>query len=567
MSDEYFSPSLFFSPQARFDQLDRWVAEVHRQVAAVKDAVGAVSEAQQELQQRVGEVQAELRSFIVEETRAHQLQQALTEEIILRRQLDEKFGRYDELRGAALDLVHWSSLEPLRQGMVRTLAEEMTATASGYWLPPALLAVSAWMSGDREAAERATAEASRRDDGKSSLFFALVCQRTGRIEPGAGWALRYLRRQRPAAPDRPVGALLGLVAEGAFGDAAAAECSHIAERWLGELVQEAGGFDAQRQAWVEALERLAPPTTDAEYPTLRHSPSAGRIFASLAAARRNRAIHDRFAALLAARAVPAEPSEGTVDALLTSLVASYADEEMTLRREARLLELIKKEGGDRAAARRRFAAESDARSGTSDFASLLRKAAMEPRASGATPATQRYAVVLSRQWILAAQGELAARDRAAVPSEIELVAGSWTGRSFDGAERAELLTALRKHNEGRLLEAEDAAAGLGSVPWVVLLAGVSFGLLLMTEGGAAIVLGSIIALIAVGIFLSARKKRDSRRASAREAVEKDSKQAVSFLKAALDELAAFRRELAEGDRLGLDVAELVAAQGAPRFVA
>src|SRR5262249_21255089 len=155
---------------------------------------------------------------------------------------------------------------------------------------------------------------------------------------------------------------------------------------------------------------------DNEYPTLqKYSPTWSKIQACLCRARRNQVVLAYFEQIFAGETSVPASLEAQVDGLLNSLVNNFDEEELPLRRKKRLLELTIEEQGARDVANRRFDAESDSLEEQTNFAAMLTNAAMNPQQFGATRATQRYAISLSRDWIVNAQNDLVARDRTAVP--------------------------------------------------------------------------------------------------------------------------------------------------------
>ncbi len=87
------------------------------------------------------------------------------------------------------------------------------------------------------------------------------------------------------------------------------------------------------------------------------------------------------------------------------------------------------EQGNREATSRGITAKDEAFAETMPFSALLTNAAMHPEASPASRATQRYAVAVSKEWVLMGHRDLVARDRSAEPAEIDLANGSWSGRA------------------------------------------------------------------------------------------------------------------------------------------
>jgi hypothetical protein len=547
------------------ESLNESIGVVNSNIGVIDGKVEFVAQEQRMTKDRVEQLYAEFQDFVAADRRAKELQRALTEIVRVRQELEKNFGHYDVVRRTTTGILQATSLELVRQNTMLQLTEELMMTTPRYWLTPALVALSAWIQDARPLAERAMVESIQRDDSKTSLFFSLVCRRARRMEPATRWLSRYFQNQNPMSMDREVVVMLDGLANGVFGGGALIACSTIIEQWLAELEEQAGFLDEQRKRWAEKLAVMAPKPKDTDYPTLKHSPTAPKLYAALSVARRNQVVHDFFTSLFMGELIVPPTIEAAVDGLLDSLVTNYDDEELPLRREERLLLLVKEEEGDRAAAKQRYAAETEAFEDKTSFAALLTNSAMSPEQMGATRATQRYAVSRSREWILAAHSDLVARDRANMPRQVELTIGSWKGSSVDGSNETKLLADMRQHYTQRI-EAAVAAVQLGAGPWIALVVGLLLGVLIMSSGGGAILVGFVIVGAAAAFFGWKYKDLERVRENTRQTLEKEHDQAARFLKACLAELTDYRREVAAEDAKSEHVTQLLNSLSSPQFV-
>jgi uncharacterized membrane protein len=547
------------------EALSESIGVVNSNLGVIDGKVEIVAQEQRMTKDRVEQLHGEFQEFVAADRRAKELQRALTEIVRVRQELEKNFGHYDVVRRTTTGILQATSLELVRQNTMHQLTEELMITTPRYWLAPALVALSSWIQDARPLAERAMVESIQRDDSKTSLFFSLVCRRARRMEPATKWLARYFQNQNPMSMDREVVVMLDGLANGVFGGGALIACSTIIEQWLAELEEQAGFADEQRKRWAAKLDVMSPKQKDSDYPTLKHSPTAPKLYAALSAARRNQNVYDFFTNLFTGELIVPPAIEDAVDELLDKLVTRYDDEELPLRSEERLLLLVKDEEGDKAAAKLRFAAEAEAFEEKTSFAALLTNSAMSPEQMGATRATQRYAVSRSREWILAAHSDLVARDRANMPRQVELTVGSWKGSSVDGSNEKNLLADMRQHYTQRI-ETAVAAVQLGAGPWIALVVGVLLGVLIMTSGGQAIIFGLIIAGAGVAFFAWKYKDLERVRENTRQALEKEHEQAARFLKACMAELTDYRREVAAEDAKSENVTQLLNSLSSPQFV-
>ncbi|MBV9493745.1 MAG: hypothetical protein JOZ54_05835, partial [Acidobacteria bacterium] len=515
---------------------------------------------------RLDQLYSEFAAFVENDRKEKQKQYAATELVRVRQEIEQKFGHHDIVRRTTTGILQATDLQMIRQNTMHTITEQLMVTTPNYWLAPALVSLSAWIKDDRPLAERGLAEAIRRDDNKTSLFFALICRRARRTEALTRWLNRYFQMQNPMAIDREVVVMLDGLANGVFGGAALMACSSVIEQWLAELEEQAGFLEDQRKRWAAQLDVMAPAPKSTDYPTLHeYAKNYSTLMASLSAARRNRIVHEFFTDLFTGELVVPPSIEMACDGLLDSLVANFDDEELPLRREERMLHLIKEEGGDEDRAKRRYAAEVEVHQEQTNFAAVLTNSAMNPEQLGASRATQRYAVSRSREWILTAHNDLLARDRLQVPRKADLQIASWGGASADGSNEKQLTADLRQHYETKI-EAAVGALTLSPGVWIVLLAGIVIGGLLLPMSGVPIAFGVALILFAAAFFIWQYYELKKRKDEAREALEKEHRDAKAILDASLAELADYRREVALEDAVSGDVATLLESLTSPKFI-
>lgn len=557
--------SIDLSPLVRsINHLSDNLQVVNANVEVVDSKVEMVAQQQAVSRQRIEELYNEFTQFVAADAMQKSMQMAQTQIIEVRQTIEKEFGHYAQVRRITTGILQATDAAIVRQETMRTATENLMMLVPGYWLAPAIVALGAWISDNKTLAEKALGEAIRRDDSKTSLFFSLVCRRAQRLEANAQWLRRYFQIQNPHAMDREVVVMLDALANGVFGGAALNACSDVIGRWLTELEEQAGFSDEQRRRWAGALDILAPKMRDNEYPTLpNHTSAWPSLQTALCRARRNQVVHSFFEQMFADETTVPSSLEASVDSLLDSLVTNYDEEELPLRRKERLFELIVEEQGDRGIAKRRYDAESDSLEEQTNFAAMLTNSAMNPQQFGATRATQRYAVSLSRDWILSAHQDLVARDRAEAPVQIEIACGSWKGSSSDGRNEPNLSADLNAHYAARIEEAVNGVK-LSPAAWIALVGGGLLGLVVLVSG--AVLVGLVIAGIAAAYFYWQYKNLDKRRVEVREALERERDQSLEVLRACLAELADLRREIAREDAKSNDVTSILESLTAAQFI-
>ena len=221
----------------------------------------------------------------------------------------------------------------------------------------------------------------------------------------------------------------------------------------------------------------------------------------------------------------------------------------------------------RAEAERRYQAQEDSQQAQTNFAAHLTNAAMYHDGSGASPATRRYAVSRSREWITAGFNDLTARDRASIPPEAEVGCGSWKGSSRDGLNEQQLSADLQSHYASRIEEAVNSVKITGAT-WAAVIIGTLFALLIASNGDSpGAFMFAMLVMAGVGAYFYFQyQSLDTRRQQVRAALEKERDDASRILKAALAELTDLRREIAKEDGRADQVLTLLGELSSPQYV-
>jgi len=481
--------------------------------------------------------------FVAADLMAKELSLAETRQVKIRQELETRFGHHADVRRQTTGILQAADIQLVRQDTIRAATEQLMLAAPGYWLAPALVALASWLSDNRELAERALSEALRRDDEKTSLLFALVCRRAGRLLAAQQWMDRYLALQNPVALERQTVVLIDAIAAGVFGVDMANACLKRTGEWIDELSQRAGFVDEQRQQWIRALRFKTPSHDDtARFPHLhKHSATWPELQEALNNHATHAAVTAHFQGVFEGPARATASLVSDVDALLDKLVARFDGDELPLRRDEELCRLIIEENGNRDVARQRYALQEKALEDQVSFTQLLTNAAMHPETSHASRTTQRFATALSRSWILDAHHDLTAQFRVQVPVDISVAIDGWQGSTRDGSNQAELEASLNAHVDVQ----EQAALAAVKLTWVHWCA-VALGAMLLLFGFGSVVAMAMGAGIGLWVFW-VYKNLDKQRAQVRERFAQARQACQQRLKACLAETVELRRELARRD--------------------
>lgn len=519
-------------------------------IAQVSNQVGFMTAELNQTRSDLSRLEQAFADFVESDLKAKELSLAETRQVKVRQELDTTFEYYGIVRRQATGILQASDIQLVRKETLRSATEELMISAPRYWLAPALVALSAWLGDNRDLAQRALAEAIRRDDEKTSLFFALIARRAGRNEVNRTWLDRYFGLQNPYKLNRQTVVMVDALANGVFGVDVTLHCGKRISAWIAELSEQAGFVEAQRVQWGKALLSKAP-TKDhaARYPNLqRFSPTWPVLNQAINGVAMHELVLGHFQAMFQGEISPAASVLAAVDDLLSKLVTSFDDEELPLRRQEELCRLIIEESGDRRAAQKRYDLQATVLDEAVDFTQLLTHAAMHPELSRVTRATQRFAVAHSRNWILDAHADVTAKARLAVPADVSLDIEGWQGLTQNGENETELLQSLQQEIDAR--EARHLAGmKLPIINWIFLACGLFLIVKGISTGWLMPALGAFFLLL----FFSGRLQFQNARKAAKANFATMRQQTADALKACLAEVVEVRREIAERDGVATHV--------------
>jgi hypothetical protein len=524
--------------------------------------IGQIEVQQTEMDNRLQRLTAVFLDYVEADRMAKELQLAETRIVKVRQELETTYGHYAEVRRRSVGVLQALDVGLVTHEMIQSTTEDVMIATPRYWLAPALVALAAWIRDDRELAQRAVGEALRRDLDKTSLFFSLVLRRYERRAGAARWLGQFFARQDPIALHREFVVILDAVATGAFGPEAKSVTSRTIADWLAHLHTQSGFTDNQRQRWQTTLESLTPTAREEEYQLLRKlSPTWPALEVSLCAVRRNGLVVNHFSQIFDGALDIPQRLEDQIDDLLTTLVARFDAEELPLRQQEAELSTIIECRGDTQAAAKRFAVTQHALEETVDFPTLLTNAAMHAKEAGASRGTQRLAVAMSRDWILAAQEALTAATRDAVPAQIEVSIEGWEQHVQESSDHDAIAAELAAHMDRKTEERVAAVkfrggplfSAVASLP--VLIAGIA-------SGSVVLIVAAIAAAVYAGVaYQGLGRKRES----VREAAAADKQRACEELKGCLSEIVDYREEWSREDQRAEEARDMLTAISASQY--
>lgn len=531
-------------------KIENNLGAIHNDLQVLDKGVGTVNDNVKVVYDEIGSLAKEFHDFVNIQVRANRLGQAETRLVKIRQELEKKYGHYDIVRRTTTGILQVDDLGIVKKDTISTATEELMISTPNYWLAPCLVALAAWINDQPELAEKAVREGIKRNDEKTSLFFALICRRADRKGACLKWTQRYLANQDEENLDRKTIIILDAFASGLLGADSEGVISKQMTEWLEHLADKPGFIEQQTTQWSDAINLKRKLINADSYTYLKkYSKTWPLLQDILEGAHLHAEILDYFTNIFEQEASNDSVKE-QLDEILTSLVTDFDDEELPLRREEKFEQFVVDFGGDENRARQNMKVEQTAFDTHKDFTQLLTDAAMKPESSHASVSTQKFAIALSKEWVSNAYNDIIAQNRMKIPNEIEINVDTFNDKTTDGQNENELIT---KFNA--LVDSEKANA----LTQCVLTA---FDNFCLYGGGAIAAIGffmfvagsgflGLIAIIAgIGMVInhfSKKKKIEVNRQNVEKQFEEKRTNGSQIIRATLAEVVDFRSEFAEKD--------------------
>ena len=470
--------------------------------------------------------------------------------IMIRQELEQKFGKYKTVRAHAIGILQADDLGIVRKETISTATEELMIATPGYWLAPCLVALAAWINDQPELAQQALKEGIRRNDEKTSLFFALICKRANRKATCLKWTQRYLANQNEESLDRKAIIVLDAYASGLLGVDTDGLIAKQIEHWIARLSEKNGFIEQQITQWSKAINSKRVPIDTSSYVYLRkYSNTWSQLADVLEGAYLHSKIYAYFADIFN-QEVSNESLKNQLDDILTSLVTDFDDEELPLKQDEELNQLIVKFGGDIKRAKQNMQTKQSVFETHKDFTQLLTEAAMHSENAHASVSTQKFAIALSRDWITDAYNDVIAKNRAKIPHEIEINLESFNEKTIDGTNEAELIEKFTRltNSKKEYLLSQNVMSGFDKFclygGGAIAAAGVG-----MFFGGS-IFMGSIAVIAGIGMVIhhfSVKKQIEERRQNIESQFTEKLNTGLQIIRALLAEVVDFRAEFSKKD--------------------
>lgn len=550
--------------------VDREVTALGSQIATVDENIGRISQDMDTTRGELLALRKEFGEFVLTAQRTANVQRSETALGNVEAALERDYGHYKVVRRASIGTLQAFDIGNVSNKTVQQVSEELMIQTPRYWLAPALVALAAWSRDNRDLADRSVEAAFTRDPRKTSLFFALVLRRQGRMEGATRWLRHYLGSLDPRGLGREFAVILEGAAQEAFGVHGKALIGHQLTTWNAQLRNDPAVTSAQIVSWVKELSILRGTVDDEIYPHVsRVSPQWTQFRDVLEHASALGFAEHKFREIKDTPTPLVLSVQDRLDDVLELLVTEFDKEELPFQRDAVYHQSVIESGGDLDRAQEASDAINVALEETADVVSLQTQTAIRPDMFGVSVSAQKIAIGGSRSDFKAAVGKYAAEYRRRYIDKLDLELGSdhsnfaqtfgfvgWKSDTATHQTIAEesLAEAWRKSFEAHIERVSFKNIEYLKIGGIALAIGL-LGLLML--GGAGVVV-LLLAGAAAGFWLWRKKSdADNNVAEAHAAREKALQFSVDIYRAAVAEFVDARLAYETEDAREADLLTLI----------
>lgn len=428
--------------------VERELARLGNKVDALGSHVSSVESQISEVRDDLAALRNDFLTMMEEQRRASALEQAATELVSVRQEMERKFGNYGVVRNTMVGILQATDAALVRKATISTVSEELMISTPDYWLAPVLVALAAWINNNRDLAERAIAEAVRRDNEHSSLAMALICRRNHRTGTCYEWLARYFSTQNAAKIDMDSMVYIDAYVNGIFGPDEKHLCDDYMTRWIGQIQSQTPQFEEkQSQSWAEYF-RTYETDGGSKYPALKAVVKEfGYIDKYLGKINAIEKISTGFEGIRNAEIDSCTLAE-QVDSHLMELVNSDDPKERQLREEEEYLLAVKACEGDVTQARRMVnQRRQEKREQTVSIVEQMTRVARDK--SRGVDHHKKTALRFLGGYINDGFARYRDEETPDFPQEVTLELDGWSGRATTGDEAAALKSDYATFMEGQ----------------------------------------------------------------------------------------------------------------------
>ena len=430
---------------ANLDIIEKNLGSLAKNIGDVSVNVGEVDLKVNKVTNSVKTIEDEIKNFMIEIRGSTIVSNAKQSIMMSQEELNKQYGHYDNVRRKINGIFQATDINAVKKSTIENISEQVIIDTPNYWLAPALVSLCAWLTNNKDLANRALKEAMNRDDEKTSLLFCLIHLRANRYETAIRWLTRYLEMQDPAKMESKIITVLDAITNGSFGANAKELCLTKIDSWIKELSSQPGYKEIQVDRWTKYINSLIITNSNEEYDFIKkYTNDLEKVTKILSISNSQNNILLELKNIIKEEQINNISTTSQIDKLVNMLVFNYENEELDLKKDIAKNRLIIEENGNVTKANERFKETEFAFQKATDFYSQLTNIAIEYKNTKPTINTRKMAMSLSKEWISEAYNNIS-KTFETNDLSIDIKIDTWNGTTTNGQNEKELLSDLANH--------------------------------------------------------------------------------------------------------------------------
>ena len=430
---------------ANLDIIEKNLGSLAKNIGDVSVNVGEVDLKVNKVTNSVKTIEDEIKNFMIEIRGSTIVSNAKQSIMMSQEELNKQYGHYDNVRRKINGIFQATDINAVKKSTIENISEQVIIDTPNYWLAPALVSLCAWLTNNKDLANRALKEAMNRDDEKTSLLFCLIHLRANRYETAIRWLTRYLEMQDPAKMESKIITILDAITNGSFGADAKELCLTKIDSWIKELSSQPGYKEIQVDRWTKYINSLIITNSNEEYDFIKkYTNDLDKVTKILSISNSQNNILLELKNIIKEEQINNISTTSQIDKLVNMLVFNYENEELDLKKDIAKNRLIIEENGNVTKANERFKETEFAFQKATDFYSQLTNIAIEYKNTKPTINTRKMAMSLSKEWISEAYNNIS-KTFETNDLSIDIKIDTWNGTTTNGQNEKELLSDLANH--------------------------------------------------------------------------------------------------------------------------
>lgn len=292
-------------------------------------------------------LEEEIRKMMLEIKGTTILSSAKQSIVINQNEWQKNFSQHEVLRRNILGILQATDIGLVRKNSIENLQNEVLFNTPNYWLAPAIVAISAWLSDQKEVAEKGLNEALKRDKLKTSLLLTLVYLRVNRTETATKWLKYYLNELDSSDLDNLIIVILNSLNDQCFTPAQQKMVINFFEEKITELNNLSTYKKENIERWKNLFRTKEGKISDTDFFAIKEYTNEGYFFKNqLNKIITKQNILDYFSEFVNQPDSQTYNKNESLDKLTNLIVNEYSGEELKLKKEIYKNTLIVEEEGD-----------------------------------------------------------------------------------------------------------------------------------------------------------------------------------------------------------------------------